>query len=322
VRTLTLQGILISLLISAFVVGCETVEPPIPTSFVAQLKDFADYKNWQAIDYTIGASNPALGTAHMGSDNAYSRRVYINPYGKKEGDEYTLGTILVKETFTWENGNQKFAATGGVVAMVKRGGDFNPKHDGWEWFVLAPDLSSIVRRGGEEMAGCNSCHDLAEGQTGGADYVFPRPAEYEAIDADFADYKTWTVIGESSAPHEKLGGAHKSGDPNSVRRAYKKQIQANPDTEAQGYPTGTIIVKEVEQNSAITEITAMVKRGGNFNSEHGAWEWFMLEPSTLAIAGRGADLMNGMCSSCHEAAEEPEYGKDYVFKHPHDPFNN
>lgn len=320
-KNLTLQGIAFSLLIGLFVVGCDLVDTfPTPSSqFAAKLADFADYKSWQAIDYS-NAYSPILGPAHMGNNPDYARRVYINPSGKKEGDEYTPGTILVKETFTWEEDKQKFADMGGVLAMVKRGGNFNPDGGGWEWFELAPDLSQIEGQGGKEMmdGGCDSCHSQAKTQ-GGADYVFPHPKEYEASEADFSDYDKWALIDEVSEPHEKLSEAHKGAD--GLRRVYKKQLLANPDTEAQGYPIGTILVKGVEVDDAVVEITAMVKRGGNFNPEHGGWEWFMLEPSTLAIMGRGADLMDGMCSSCHEAAEEPKYGKDYVFKHPDDPFN-
>jgi mono/diheme cytochrome c family protein len=303
------------------VLGCDSGITPYPTEkkeFVAQQEDFANYQNWQSTDYTI-APNDILGSAHMGADPDYSRRVYINS-GEIEGDEYLSGTILIKETFTWEDGNQKLAEMGGILAMAKRDGEFNPNAGGWEWFMLAPDLS-IAARGGEEMMDgmCNGCHAAATGQ-GGMDYVFPHPVEYEATEADFADYKTWPVTGEASEPHEVLGPAHKGEE--GLRRVYKKQLLANPDTEAQGYPTGTTVLKETEVDGAVTEITAMVKRGGDFNPEHGAWEWFMLDPSTLAIAGRGADLMDGMCNSCHEAAKEPKYGKDYVFKHPDDPFNN
>ena len=128
------------------------------------------------------------------------------------------------------------------------------------------------------------------------------------------------MIGETSEPHEVLGEAHKGEE--GLRRVYKKQLLANPDAETQGYPIGTIIVKEVDQDGTINEITAMVKRGGNFNPEHGGWDWFMLDPSNLSIKGRGADLMDGMCNGCHKSAQEPKYGKDYVFKHPDDPFNN
>jgi mono/diheme cytochrome c family protein len=318
-KRLTLQGIVFSLLIGLIVIGCDSNIPyPPAKEFVAQQEDLADYKSWRAIDYSV-AFSPVLGPAHMGNDPNYARRVYINSAGM-DGDEYTLGTILVKETFTWEDGIQKFAEMGGILAMAKRGGDFNPNGGGWEWLVLAPDLS-VAARGGEEVmdGACNSCHELAKGE-GGMDYVFPHPAEYAASEADFADYRTWPVTGEASEPHEVLGPAHKGEA--GLRRVYKKPLLANPDTETQGYPTGTIIVKEVEQEGDITEITAMVKRGGDFNPEHGAWEWFMLDPSDLSIMGRGANLMDGMCNGCHASATEPKYGKDYVFKHPDDPFNN
>lgn len=318
-RNSTLQLIIFPLLIiGLFIVGCGLLGKGAKPASVAKLDSFANYKTWPVIDYTI-APNPALGAAHMGNNPDYSRRIYINPTGKFAGEEFAVGTIHVKETFTWEDGKQKFADMGGVLAMVKRGGDFNPEGRGWEWFELASDLSKIKGQGGAEMMNgmCNSCHTQTTAQ-GGNDFVFPHPAEYEAKEADFADYKTWTVIGASAEPHPKLGPAHKGTE--GLRRVYKKQKLANPDTAA-GYPTGTILLKEVVQDGAVKEITVMVKRGSSFNPEHGAWEWFMLKPDTLAIAGRGADLMNGMCNSCHEAAKEAEFGKDYVFKHPDDPFN-
>lgn len=168
---------------------------------------------------------------------------------------------------------------------------------------------------------CNSCHNLAKTQIGGADSVFPHPTEYAAVNADFENYNEWTKIGETSDSHPLLGSAHKGDNPDAVRRVYKKQIMANPDTESQGYPIGTVIVKEVEEDSEITEITAMIKRGGNFNVDHGNWEWFMLDPSALAIMDQGADLMGNMCNSCHQSAKDPGFGKDYVFKYPGDPFN-
>ena len=317
-RHLVLKGIVFSLLISLILVGCGGDEEEAE-EFAAEAGDFANYQSWEAIDYSV-APNEILGPAHMGDNPDYARRVYINPSGNIEGEEYALGTILIKETFTWEDGKQKFAETGGILAMAKRAGEFNPDSGGWEWFMLAPD-SSIASRGGAEMMDgmCNGCHAMAKGAEG-ADHVFPHPAEYEALEADFADYKTWPLIGASSEPHEVLGPAHKGEA--GLRSVYKKQLLANPDTEAQGYPAGTTIVKDVEQDGDISEITVMVKRGGDFNAEHDGWEWFMLDPSNLSIMGRGADLMDGGCNNCHEAAKEPKYGKDYVFKHPDDPFNN
>jgi len=96
-----------------------------------------------------------------------------------------------------------------------------------------------------------------------------------------------------------------------------------------GYPVGTTLVKEVISNNEIVEITAMVKRGGEFNAAGGHWEWFMLDPENGRIlldetntAARGANLLNGMCSACHTAATgSSNEGTDFVFNHPGDPFS-
>lgn len=292
--------------------------------FVASAQDFSNYKSWEVADYTIGASNPVLGPAHMGNDNGFSRRTFRGPTAKIVNGEYPVGSIIVKETFTWENGVKKFPATGGgVFAMVKRGNGFNATGGGWEWLELSPDGSQIVGRGGADMMGgiCNACHSLAAKQAGGGDNVFAHPSEFTAAAADFANYRSWSKIEEESGSKPLLGGAHQGADPTAIRRIYKKQIMANPDTTQQGYPVGTLIVKEVQQNSAITEITAMVKRGGTFNATNGGWEWFMLDPSNSAIIARGDNLLGGACNGCHSQTKNPINGIDYVFKHPGDPFN-
>lgn len=291
--------------------------------FFASVKDVAGYKTWEVADYTIGKSNPALGTAHMASDNAFSRRIFRGPSAKIAGGEYPDGSIIVKETFTWENGAKKFPAEGGIFAMVKRGKTFNPNGGGWEWLELSPDGSTIVARGGEDMmiGMCNGCHALAAKQPGGGDSVFPHRSEFAAVAADFTNYSKWDKIQETSVANALLGGAHNGSDPKAVRRIYKKQLLANADTAQAGHPVGTIIVKETLQNSAITEITAMVKRGGNFNAANNGWEWFMIDPSTSGIVAQGGDLLGGMCNVCHSQTKDPALGVDYVFKHPSDPFN-
>ena len=245
-------------------------------------------------------------------------------YKAREGGEVrsVSRTLQIKETFTWAEGVKRYAEMGGIFAMVKRGESFNPNGNGWEWIALAPDLSGIVGRGGAEMMDgmCNACHMSAESQAGGRDFVFPHPSEYEAVVADFANYRDWPKIGMSQGPSALLGPAHK---PDEARHVYKKQLLANPDTETQGYPVGTVIVKEVRDNSdAVIEITAMVKRGGGFNTEGNGWEWFMLDPATRSVMGRGANLMDGGCATCHSQALDPANGVDYVFRHPDDPFNN
>ena len=201
--------------------------------------------------------------------------------------------------------------------MVKRGGSFNPEGGGWEWFVLTPDLSKIMAQGGAEvMEGmCNQCHGMAKGQEG-MDMVFTHPKEFTAKEEDFVDYSKWKKIDATNKPHPKLMEAHKGG----TRYVYKKQSLANPDTEW-GYPIGTIIVKEVKKGGKIISVTAMAKRGGDFNKEHNGWEWFIFDSKGKAIKDRGADLMSNMCNGCHAATKDPEFGKDYVFKHPDDPYN-
>ena len=62
-------------------------------------------------------------------------------------------------------------------------------------------------------------------------------------------------------------------------------------------------------------ITAPAKRGNDFSPSGGDWEWFILNADgSIAVGGdgnklRGANLMGGMCISCHTQASN----KDYVF---------
>lgn len=294
------------------------------TEFIASAQDLAGYSTWAAVDYSIGATNPALGSAHMGTDNAFSRRIFKGPSAVASASGYPVGSLLVKETFTWQNGVKTLPASGGVYAMAKRGGTFNPQGGGWEWLALSNDGTQIMARGGADMMSgmCNACHTSAASQTGGADFVFPHPFEYAAAASDFSNYRTWGLIQDTTAVSPYLGGAHKSSDSTAVRRIYKKQLLANPDTTQAGYPVGTIIVKEIQQNGAVTEITGMVKRGGSFNTANNGWEWFTLDPTTSGIMARGADLMSGMCNGCHSLAKTSTIGADYVFKHALDPFNH
>ncbi|WP_281557635.1 cytochrome P460 family protein [Thalassomonas sp. RHCl1] len=311
--------------------GAPPPQVATPAEFVAELSDFSAYGSWSAIDYSIGATNNALGGAHQAQDDNYSRRVYANALALTATDSYPNGSIFVKEVTSWQNGEREFSAAGGLLAMVKRGGEFNPGNSGWEWFELNPDVSEIVGRGGNLMDdGCNTCHSLANSQSGGRDYVFEHPSEYQADNSDFADFRSWSEIEERSDQNPLLGGmAHGGDNPDSTRRIFKKQLYANPDSMEQGYPIGTILVKEVEQEGVIVEITAMVKRGGDFSPDHQDWEWFMLDPDSLEIMlddngdeTRGANLMDGMCASCHSQANpDSGYGKDYVFHHENDPFN-
>lgn len=300
--------------------GCSDSSDDADPGYVADLGDFTGYSTWQQVDRTI-SDIPGLAGAHMGDDGAFTRAVFVSPGAAPVNGEYPEGTILVKETYSWNptTGTREFAAEGGLLAMVKRGGDFNPNHAGWEWFMLAPDLSSVMAHGDNLMDGmCNGCHGISD-LSGGTDYAFAHPVEFVAVSASFANHETWNLLAETDADHPFINPAHQSENGNAQRRVYRKQLLANPADG--GYPTGTLIVKEVEMDGAIVEITGMAKRGAGFNSANGDWEWFMLDPATQAVLDRGANLMNGMCNGCHANAAGA-FGKDHVFAHASDPFNH
>lgn len=318
--------------IATYLKSLSVAKCAIPSvEFEAAINDFIDYQDWELVDYSTGRSNPSgLGDAHAAGNDLFTRKTFKNAAAmKSSAGEYDVGSILIKETFTYtmgEDGLEKtYAPSGGLLAMVKRGGDFNPEHNGWEWFMLKSDLSGVVAQGAEPagVAGCNLCHSKAESQVGGMDYSFPKPTEFVAEPSIFANYQSWDLIEYDNAPSNLAGGAHIDGA--SVRRIYQKQVLANP-TEAGtlGYPIGTILVKDISKGGSIQEIVAMVKRGGNFDPTNGNWEYFMLDPAapTTIAKMEGNDVRGAiaMCIGCHQKAKD-DAGIDYVFKHSHAPFN-
>ena len=139
-----------------------------------------------------------------------------------------------------------------------------------------------------------------------------QPQEYIATDDSFTDFKSWELAAEKQGPDPALGMAHHGNDSTVTRYIYFKDSQT---ASGGNYPLGTIIVKESQNTDmSVHELTAMVKRGNNFNPGGGDWEWFMLAPDgKIATDGdgnpmRGAALMGGMCLGCHTAAST-----DYVF---------
>jgi len=62
--------------------------------------------------------------------------------------------------------------------MVKRGGNFNPDGNGWEWFMTSPTRDTIMTRGDNSTAAngiCAGCHSQANAGDNGVDWVFTRP---------------------------------------------------------------------------------------------------------------------------------------------------
>jgi hypothetical protein len=146
--------------------------------------------------------------------------------------------------------------------------------------------------------------------------------EFIALPTDFAGYETWwnVAVGEGT-----VDGAH----PGPARRVY---VNVKPDRDAAEFPVGTVIVKvgaggELTGTTG-TEVHAMVKRGGTFNSQGAVgWEWFELKPTssgTPSIVWRGTNAPSGHgykcvstsndagvieidCNDCHAAARSNDY---------------
>lgn len=311
--------------------------------FVAELSDLMNYREWLSIDYSIGPTHPALAGRHGGDGEQLSRRVFANDIALSMADgttEFPVGSAFVSEISHFEDEGrdvETIADEGGLLAMVKRGGDFNPDGGGWEWFVLANDRSRIVRRGADFLDRlCSDCHQMASEDAevsddanstfGGLDFVFRHPSERDVEDDFFVGYQQWPQIDEISAVHPLLtAGAHAGNEPTAVRRVYQKQLYARPVDDVQGFPVGTALAKAVFVNDELTGLVGMVKRTGNIensaanDSEATAtWEWFRIDPSTEMVTERGTDL--GMCAACHQAANDPSEGRDFVFNHTQAPF--
>lgn len=137
--------------------------------------------------------------------------------------------------------------------------------------------------------------------------------EYIADSTTFLSFSTWTIQATSHGPSPSLGMAHAGNDSTVIRQVHFKNGQYPSNGK---YPVGTVIVKHsTNPAGSVNELTAMVKRGNNFNPNTGDWEFFMLMPDgKIAKDGsgnpmRGAALMGGMCGSCHAQVAY----KDYIF---------
>lgn len=143
----------------------------------------------------------------------------------------------------------------------------------------------------------------------------PTVQEFIADSSSFSSFISWSIDKTFYGPDPLLGAmAHTNNDSTVVRNVHFKNGQ-NPVNGK--YPIGTLIVKHSHNpTGTVNEVTAMAKRGNNFNPNYGDWEFFMLTPSgTIAIDAtsgmpmRGASLMSGMCGSCHTMAS----AKDFIF---------
>lgn len=143
-----------------------------------------------------------------------------------------------------------------------------------------------------------------------------QPDEYIATDDSFKNFASWTLGAEPVGVDPALGAAHGGNDSTVIRSIYFKD-DAKPV--GGSYPVGSIVVKHSHNDAGTVEMyTAMVKRGNNFDSDNGDWEYFMLsgdgavakDENGNAMRGDGPSMMGGMCLSCHSHANA---SNDYIF---------
>ena len=135
--------------------------------------------------------------------------------------------------------------------------------------------------------------------------------EFVAQESDLAGFTGWTKVTgpiSGTGPNAAvIGPAHDSGDASISRTIY---INNNATRASDGqFPVGTILVKGHTKAGAMIGGTAMAKRGGSFNPSAKGWEWFVLTASGSVMARGGAEVMDGACNGCHNAAAT----KDLVF---------
>lgn len=170
---LTLVNILVLALMLTTNVACDknsTDNNEKEQEFVATTDDFKDYKSW-TLKATKNGPDPFLKTAH-GVGDTLTRKIYFNSTAKAKDGKYPVGSMVLKE-LTDASGNLQ----GAFTVMVKRGGDFNPDGNGWEWFMVSTDFSTVMTQGDNATAGggmCASCHSAANTNNNGIDWVFTK----------------------------------------------------------------------------------------------------------------------------------------------------
>lgn len=148
------------------------------------------------------------------------------------------------------------------------------------------------------------------------DNTTPEPEEYVATSDSFKNFESWTLGAEPMGIDPALGAAHGGNDSTVIRSIYFKENAKPVNGE---YPVGSVVVKYSHNDAGTVEMyTAMVKRGGNYDSDNGGWEYFMLsgdgaiatDSDGNEMRGDGPTMMGGMCLNCHSNAGS---GMDYIF---------
>lgn len=119
--------------------------------FVFATDDISDYKSWTVVGNVTR------------NDVGQYRTVYINKSEEatRTSGRYPVGTIIVKELADINNRDKVII----LQVMSKRGSDFNPLGNGWEWAISrGPQPSELNNNRGDNAITlfdgqpCISCH--------------------------------------------------------------------------------------------------------------------------------------------------------------------
>ena len=167
-----LKSILMIGLISIMgLVSCseDSTTTPDAQEFIANDNSFSNFMSWK-LEATNSGPDPALGMAHAGNDSTVSRKIYVKNGQDRVNGKFPVGTIIVKHSSNPSGTVNEF------TAMVKRGNNFNPAGNDWEWFMLTQD-GKIAQDNGMHVRGANlmdgmcvGCHSSASSK----DFVFSK----------------------------------------------------------------------------------------------------------------------------------------------------
>ena len=125
-----------------------------------------------------------------------------------------------------------------------------------------------------------------------------------ALAADFSGFTDWH---KGDLGHHASDGLHVAG----TRTLF---INRYPPRGSKSFPDGTMVVKVVRGDDGTTQVFAMAKRGGEYNSDGAVgWEWFELAspdgppviqwrgtaPPISSVAYAGGAMT---CNTCHQPA--------------------
>jgi len=144
-------------------IGCGGADPGgdgiEPGTFIAFDTSFRGFRDWEA--FPAASDDGIADSPHLTG----RRTVYLNKRPPSGSTSFPVGTIIVKEILNDD------PAQNDIVARVKRGGTYNARATGWEWFELRPSAAGsdvIWWRGvgppagetylGNVEGGCNACH--------------------------------------------------------------------------------------------------------------------------------------------------------------------